>query len=606
MTFKELSEFLNRLEKTSSRIEITKILAELFAKAGAEEIDKATYLLLGKLAPNYKGIVFNLADRMMARIIAKAFNKETADVVRLYKAKGDLGSVAEELAAGQGKNLSVNEVYESLLEIAKDSGEESQERKVNKTAKLLSELDPQSGKFVTRIPLGRLRLGFSDKTILDALSWMEKGDKSGKALLEKAYEVLPDVGLLAKEVKLKGITKASKNITPKIGVPVMPMLAQRLKSPREMVEKMGKVAIEPKFDGLRISVHFRKKDGGFITDLEKTQTNVGDKSSSDMSSSFRRGKRGHKSAEDVIKTFTRNMNETSWMFPELAKAGDYIKGDEVILDAEAVGLDETRKTLATFQTTMTRRRKHEIEKISAQIPIKFYVFDILYKNGDSLIDKSYPERRKVLEATVKNGHLFEIVDYQVTENPEEITIQNTQRRKAGFEGIIVKKLESGYVPGRTGWRWVKMKEAEEAIGKLADTVDAVVMGYTGGKGKRAAFGLGQFLVGIIDGEKIKTVTKVGTGLTDIQFKELKKRLSGLTVKTMPKNYEVNKILEPDFWVMPEVVVELAADEITKSPNHTSGYALRFPRLVKFRDDKSPKEATTLKEIKALYEIQKGS
>ena len=274
--------------------------------------------------------------------------------------------------------------------------------------------------------------------------------------------MLPDVGLLAKEVKLKGIERATKDASPMLGVPIMPMLAQRLKSPSEMIEKMGEVAVEPKFDGLRISIHFKSK--GFAKDVTE----------------------GLKSNNDKVKAFTRNMNETSWMFPELKLAESFIKADEVILDSEAVGVDETRKILANFQQTMTRRRKHEIEKISAQIPIKFYVFDILYKDGKSLIDLKYLERRKMLEKTVKDGRLFEVVAYQITDKPEEIKFQNSQKRKMGFEGIIIKRLSSEYVPGRTGWRWVKMKEAEESVGKMADTVDCVVMGYTWGKGKRVS------------------------------------------------------------------------------------------------------------------------
>jgi len=577
MKFRELSLYLQQLEKTASRIEITKILAEFFRKADAAEIDKATYLLLGKLAPNYKGIVFNIKDRMMIRILAKAYGKDQRVVLSKYKQKGDLGGVAQDLASGRGGNISVTEVYEKLLKVAEEHGEDSQERKVLGLAQILSLLDPLSSRYVTRIPLGRLRLGFSDKTILDALSWMEKGDKSAKNALERAYEVLPDVGLLAKEVKLKGIERATKDASPMLG---MPMLAQRLKSPSEMIEKMGEVAVEPKFDGLRISIHFKSK--GFAKDVTE----------------------GLKSNNDKVKAFTRNMNETSWMFPELKLAESFIKADEVILDSEAVGVDETRKILANFQQTMTRRRKHEIEKISAQIPIKFYVFDILYKDGKSLIDLKYLERRKMLEKTVKDGRLFEVVAYQITDKPEEIKFQNSQKRKMGFEGIIIKRLSSEYVPGRTGWRWVKMKEAEESVGKMADTVDCVVMGYTRGKGKRVSFGLGQFLVGVRDNEEIKTVTKVGTGLTDEQFRELKKRLSGLEVKEKPKNYEVNKLLEPDFWVVPEVVVEIAADEVTKSPTHSSGYALRFPRLVRFRDDKDPTGATTVKELKKLLDMQK--
>jgi DNA ligase-1 len=148
-----------------------------------------------------------------------------------------------------------------------------------------------------------------------------------------------------------------------------------------------------------------------------------------------------------------------------------------------------------------------------------------------------------------------------------------------------------------------MKEKESAKARLADTIDCVVLGYTRGRGRRAEFGIGQFLAGVSAGSKIKTITKVGTGLTDDQFRELKKRLGKFETKEKPKGYEVPKNLEPDYWVEPRLVVELAADEITKSPKHTSGYALRFPRLIKFRDDKSAKSATTVSEVKKLFKIQ---
>ncbi|MBI4157368.1 DNA ligase, partial [Candidatus Woesebacteria bacterium] len=220
-----------------------------------------------------------------------------------------------------------------------------------------------------------------------------------------------------------------------------------------------------------------------------------------------------------------------------------------------------------------------------------------------LMDKPYTERRKELERAVKEGKLFRVVEHEITTDAKRITELNKKRRGEGLEGIMVKKVSGAYVPGRTGWRWVKMKEAEESAAKLADTVDAIIMGFTAGKGKRAGFGIGQFLVGVKDRDRVKTISKVGTGLTDEQFRELKVRLSEIKTKEKPKEYEVNKLLNPDFWVEPRVVVEIAADEITKSPSHTSGLALRFPRLVGFRDDKSPEEATTVLEIKKLSKLQ---
>jgi len=569
MRFSEFSLYLEKLEKTSSRIEITKILADLIKKAESSEIDKICYLVLGSLRPKYEGLVFNLAEKMVIEAIAIAYDTQKEDVVSLFKEKGDLGDVALFLSGKKGikGDLSVEKAYNLLVEIARDEGEGSQERKINKLSEILLSLGGDFAKFVIRIVLGKLRLGFSDKTILDALSWFEANDKSLKPLLEKAYSVLPDVGLLSLQVKKLGVKRASESISPKVGVPVLPMLAQRLKDPREMIQKMKKVGVEPKIDGLRVQIHLLKGKNGFV------------------------------------KAYTRNLNEVSWMFPELKKIGDSIKSQAVILDSEAVGVDEKRKKLADFQTTMTRRRKHEIETYSSSVPIKFFVFDILLDGNENLMNLPFDKRKERLKKVVFDSEVVKVVDYQETDSPGEIARLFKENIKKGFEGIMLKKIDSHYVPGRTGWRWVKMKEGEESEGKLADTVDGVIMGYYLGKGKRTKFGVGGFLVGIVDKDKIKSLTKLGTGLTDDEFYLLKEKLKGLEVKEKPKEYEeVDKTLVPDFWVRPSLVVEIAADEVTKSPIHSSGYALRFPRLVRLREDKDAFSATNVSEIKNLSSL----
>lgn len=561
MKFKEFAGFLEDLEKTSSRLEITRILSELFAKSSTEEIDKITYLSLGILAPSFKGVILNVAEKMMVRIIASAYGKEIDDVAKLYKQKGDMGDAAQALAKGEGRGLSVSEVYGKLIDIAGDSGGGSQERKISKTADLLKEMDPLSVRFVARIPIGRLRLGFSEKTIIDALS-KESGIESSK--IENAYNIRPDIGYIAKLVKEKNI----KNAKPEIGVPVVPMLAARLNNPSEMIKKMGEVSVEPKFDGLRIFIHFRKNPS-------------------------------------VLKIFTRNMNDIDVnTFPELKDVGKYIKANEVILDTEAIGVDPKREMFLDFQKTIQRRRKHEVEKTSNEIPLQFQVFDILLVDGISMINEPYIKRREILTQKVINGPLLRVDENTVTKDPEVIKEMHKKYLKMGLEGVVVKKTNAGYVSGRTGWNWVKMKEVEGQMGKLSDTIDCVVMGATSGKGKRIGFGVGQFLVGIKDGDKYKTITKVGTGLTDEQFRELNTRLKKIVTKEKPKEYEVNKDLYPDFWVEPELVVELAADEITVSPKHTAGFALRFPRLVNFRDDKRAYQATTIDEVKQIAKLQK--
>ncbi len=566
MRFLTLSHYLQKLENTGSRIEITNILAHLFREADVSEIDEIVYLSLGLLAAKHEGVVFNVAERLLITAISQASNTPHSDVLALYKKTGDLGSVAESLSSPKKCFLSVEEVFQILQKIAQAEGGGSVERKVTLMSDLLQRLDPISARYIVRIPLGKLRLGFSDKTVLDALSVMENGDKSGKKQLEAAYQVLPDVGLLAQKVKESGIVKATKEVTPKVGIPVLPMLAQRLKSPAEMVKKMGKVAVEPKLDGLRVQIHFK------------------------------RGER--------VRAFTRNLNDISWMFPELSQMENAVKGNEIILDSEAMGIDEEQKKLANFQTTMTRRRKHDIDSVSLKVGIQFFVFDVLVKDGVSLLNQDYLKRREILKSTVTNGKLFVIPEMEITQDPQKITNLNTKYRKAGLEGILVKKMTSGYVPGRTGWNWVKMKEAEYSVGKIADTVDALVMGYYFGRGKRTSFGIGGFLAGVRNEEKILTVTKVGTGLTDEQFKELKVRLDKIETSEKPKEYElVHKDLNPDVWVSPEVVVELAGDDLTVSTKHGAGYAIRFPRLVKFRDDKSVEQITTVGEIKKLFKLQ---
>ncbi|RJR29452.1 ATP-dependent DNA ligase [Candidatus Microgenomates bacterium] len=564
MKLHELADYLNRLESTSSRIEITKILSELFDHSTKNEIKIIVNMLLGRLAPSYENIVFNLADKMVIRALAEAYDRPLVEIVSEYKKHGDLGTVAQLFAVPSDASVEIKIVFEKLRALAQDEGEGSQERKISSLAELLRSLDPLSARYIARIPVGKLRLGFSDKTVIDALSWMEVGDKSKSKVIESVYQVTPDIGMIAEIFKEYGSKNLYKHAAPRTGIPVMPMLAQRLKSPTEMIKKMGKVAIEPKFDGLRTLIHYKKGE--------------------------------------TLKVFTRNLNEISAMFPELSVIGSQLTVDEVVLDCEAVGLDPDTAKMANFQTTMKRRRKHGIGKTSKKIPLRFQVFDVILSGGINMMNEPYIKRREELARVIKPGSLLVVDAYQITSDASQIEHEHKKYLELGLEGVIVKKVDSKYVPGRTGWRWVKMKEIESAQGKLADTVDAVIMGYSSGKGKRAGFGVGQFLVGVRDKDLYKTISKVGTGLSDDEFRKLNKMLSAIGVKEKPKEYIVSKTLEPDFWVVPKVVVELAADEITKSPNYSAGFSLRFPRLARFREDKSAVQATTLKEIKNLYKI----
>lgn len=574
MKFRELSQYLEELEKTASRNKMIEILAEVFKKAKAEDIDKITYLLSGYLAPKYEGIVFNLAERMMLKILSQAYGKEAKEVRKLYKKQGDLGDVAESLASGRGKGLTASQVYERMLEVAHEEGVGSQERKVSKMAKLLSSLDPLSARFVARIPVGRLRLGFSDMTILDALSVMLKGDKSARPQLEAAFNVTADIGKVARRAKRKGLAGLTK-ISIEPGTPIRPSLAERLPSAEKILEKVGdKVAVEGKYDGLRSQVHLYKQKG-------KRQ----------------------------VKIFSRNLDNITYMFPDLVEAVKKIKVKSAILDSEAIGYDPKTDKFLPFQETVQRKRKHEVEEMAKKFPLKLFVFDILYKNGKSLLDKPFGERRKILEKTLKGAQDgIKVIKQDVVSSPAQMTRLVKLYLGEGLEGALIKKIDAPYKAGARGYHWVKYKKTTEE--GVADTIDCVVMGTYRGRGKRAGFGLGAFLVGVREGDKFKTVSKIGTGLSDEQWKELNSWSKKLEVKKQPKGYLVDKNLIPDSWLKPALVVEIMADEITRSPVHTAGakkekkgYALRFPRLVRFRDEKNPEQATTVKEVEKLFKMQ---
>ena len=568
MVFRELALYLTKLEKTASRNEITQILSELFKKAGAKEIDKIVYLVLGILAPNYQGIDFNIAERLMLQIIARAYGVDIEKIRAAFKEKGDLGIVAESFAKGKGKDPEVLTVYEKMLELAQEGGGGSQERKIAKAAELFSTLDPLSARYVARIPVANLRLGFSNMTILDALSVMVKGDKSVRPQIEAAFNVSVDIGKIAKSVKEKGLA-GLKLVKPEAGTPIRPSLAERLPTAEKILEKLGgKVAVEPKYDGFRVQVHIYSEGG-----------------------------------KKKISFFSRNLENTTEMFPDMAEAASKIKVSSAIFDAEAIGFDPKTGKFLLFQETVQRKRKHDILEIAKKLPLKLFLFDILYKDGKSYLEAPFSERRKILENTVsKVDSKIEITRQEIVDAADVIRTLQKEYLAEGLEGALIKKIDAPYKAGARGYHWVKYKKTTE--GGLTDTIDCLVLGINKGQGKRAGFGVGAFLVGVREGEKFKSVSKIGTGLTDEQWRELNERMKKLEVKERPKEYEVHKNLETDTWARPSLVVEILADEITRSPIHTAGLALRFPRLINFRDDKSPSQATSLGELTKLYKMQK--
>ena len=585
MSFSELAEYLQKLESTSSRNSITEILAEVFSKATPSEIDKICYLLVGRIEPQYTGVEFNFAERMMIRAMAVSYTTDSVQILKDYKEKGDLGDVALVLAQKRGKykdgSFGVLEVYRRLHAVAAAGGEGSQEKKLSLMADLLGELDPLSAKYVVRIPLGKLRLGFSDATMLDGLSLMTVGDKSARKTIEAAYNVLSDIGQIALRVKRKGLRELEKvEATP--GVPVRTSLAERLPTAVKIIEKVGPaVAIEPKMDGLRTQLHVVKKGG-------------------------------HKE----VSIFSRNHENITNMFPEIVEASLKLKLKDAIFDGEAIGFDPKTQKFALFQQTVQRKRKYEVEAKALEIPLKVFVFDILYLNGKDMIGMPFRERRKVLEELIGNrADTIMLTRQIVVSEPEQIRAAFEEYAGEGLEGVMAKKLDAPYHAGGRGYHWVKYKKHTE--GELSDTIDCVLMGAYRGRGKRASFGVGGVLLGVPGKDnressqlKFYSLSNLGTGLSDKQFKSMYKRVVDLKVDVQPENYIVDRMVAPDIWVKPKVVLEILADEITLSPRHTAGrnhegrgYSLRFPRLIRVREDKDPEQGTTVTEIETLYKMQ---
>ena len=580
MKFSELSNYFEKLEKTSSRLSLIEILSELFKKTPAGEIEEIVYLIQGRLAPFFNPIEIGMAEKTVAVAIANAYGITKEEVLKLYQEFGDMGLAAEQanlkfhpfekLRTNLKSETTVNEVFKILTEIANTKGEGTVEKRQVLLSNLLKDLDSISAKHLVRIPLGNTRLGIGDPTVLDALATANLGDKLKRKLLEGAYNRTSDLGLIAKTLWKKSL-KGVQKLDVRIGSPIRSELCERLPSPEKVIEKMGKVDAQYKYDGFRVQIH---KDG------------------------------------ENVRIFSRNLEEMTHMFPELIKASvEQIKANTAILDGEALAYNPQSEEFLPFQETTKRRRKHGIEEMAAKLPLKAFIFDILYKDGKSLIDEPLSKRMDILSKVVTEDDVLIKSKNQIVEDPKPLSILLEDAITKGLEGVVVKRLESPYEAGARNFNWVKLKR--HSAGELNDTIDCVILGYISGKGKRVAFGAGALLVGLYDkkNDEFVTVSKIGTGLTDDEWREVHKRADRIKVDNKPAR--VNSSIVPSVWIKPEIVIEVLADEITRSPVHTAGktetepgYALRFPRLVSFRGlDKRAEDATSVTELIEMYNQQ---
>ena len=573
MKFSELVKYFDKIQQNSSRLIITQILAELFNKLSPSEIEKVVYLLQGKVAPSYQGLDFGMAERTIIKAVISALNIERSYFEKEFKKSGDLGKTVEKFkyqyTSFEETDLEIEKVFDSFYKIATSSGNGSQEIKMSLLSTLIRQLDSVSARFLVRIPTGDIRMGFSDMTILDSYSWMIKGDKSLRPMFQKAYHVSPELGFIGRLIKEKGFKELDK-IEPVVFTPIIMMRAERMSSAKEILKQLGECLVESKFDGFRLQIHYQNGQ---------------------------------------VKLYSRNLEDVSFMYPDIVKGvKEGVNVKNAIFEGEAIGYNPKTKELLPFQETSTRKRKYGIEEKALSIPLKLFVFELLYLNGKNLINSQFSERRKLLESVINPSNNIEkkTVVLAIQEKvSNEIRLEELFDKavKNKLEGIIAKKIDGVYKPGAREWNWIKYKKSYSS--KINDTVDCLVMGYDFGKGKRTNFGIGAFLVGVYDESKeiFVTIAKIGTGLTDEEWRRLKVKSQILKIKPKPNNYFINKLMDCDIWVEPKIVVEIKADEISKSPVHTAGLALRFPRLERFRDDKKPEESTTLNELEKMFQNQ---
>jgi DNA ligase-1 len=577
MLFREVVDYYEQLEATTKRLEMTDILAALLSKTPPAVIDKVVYMTLGELYPAYVGLELGVAEKLAARAIRQVSGAGEKELNDLFSRHGDLGTVAELLLRTKEQTtlfvqeLTVEEVYSSLEKIAKASGPGAVDVKTAVLSKLLAMATPVEAKHIVRIVTGKMRLGVADMTVLDALAKAFGGDRE---VYERAYNLSSDIGLVAKTAAVEGVEGVSK-FRVRVGIPVRCMLAERLSSAVEILEKMDGVGFtEYKYDGERMQIH---------------------------------------KAGEKVWIFSRRQENITQQYPDVVEAVEkYVKAAEAILECEAVPLDPDTGETLPFQELMHRKRKKEIERAAEEYPVALYFFDILYVDGEDMTTKPFLERRKMLEKVIVEDERVKLSTGLLTHSPEEVEKIFAEAVEAGCEGVIVKSVgeDSVYRAGARGWQWIKFKRDYRS--EMIDTVDLVVVGAFHGRGRRRGK-FGALLTAVYNEERdvFQTVCKVGSGFKDEDLERFTEMINQL--KIPHKHARVESLMTPDVWVEPSIVLEIIGAEVTLSPVHTcawgvlkEGYGLgiRFPRYTgRLRTDKKPEDATTDREIVEMYRRQ---
>ncbi|MBI2176651.1 ATP-dependent DNA ligase [Candidatus Woesearchaeota archaeon] len=616
MKYSELVELYERLDSTTKRLEKTYYLSEFLKKTAADDIEQVILLVQGRVFPSYDEREIGVANQLVVKAINIASGTETEKIEKEWAKTGDLGKVAESLIKGKKQStlaateLTVKKVFDNIRKLTELTGHGSVGRKLQLIAELLSSAKGAEARYITRTILGQLRVGTGAGILRDAIAWayfpkavekvfvkcgscrstvppadscvecnkpLEKeARKAGTAAegkeentaardeyntildrIQQAYDLTNDFGVVARKAKTEGV-KGLETVEIRIGTPIKVMLALKSETVEEALETVGKPAqCEYKYDGFRLECH-----------------RLGDK----------------------IWLYTRRLENVTRQFPDVVEClKKYVKADNYILDAEAVGYDPKTQKYVPFQNISQRiKRKYEIEKMAEELPVEVNVFDILCYEGRNLVSQPFRKRRELIEKIVRSAERKIVVSKAiVTGNEAEIEKFFKQAKAGGTEGLMIKALDAPYQPGARVGYMLKFK-------KVMENLDLAVVAAEWGEGKRAKWLSSYYLACRDDSGKLLEIGKVSTGLKEkreegLSFDEVTEMLKPLIVE------ETGRLVK----VRPKIVIEVAYEEIQKSPTYESGYALRFPRVIRNRsDEKGIGDINTLQDVERLYRQQK--
>jgi len=584
MKFNILSQLFSELESTTKRLEMIELLSKFFEdikeRKNFEDLDKIIYLLQGQLTPNIKQFPkMGLAEKMIIEALSVHSGVNAKRIKEVLVKQGDIGAAAElilskkkkqkslfdyNLNEGLKTSIEIFELYSELKKIALSEGAGSHDIKLGILRGLMRKCTPLETKYLLRIITSTLRVGVQSATIIEGLAQAFTDLKENKDYIERAYTLYPDLGEIAKILAENGLEDVKK-IDIQYGIPIFSMLASR-EVYTEFISRLGTPFVaEYKLDGERLQIH----------------------------------KRGNK-----VILFSRRLLDISDQYPDVCQViRENIKAKSVIFEGEVVAMDSFYEKMRPFQVLSQRRRKYDIEEIAKEVPVCLFVFDLLKFGDDSYVDKAFLERRRKLEEIVEERDELRLVESVSIHTTEELLDFFNKAREEGTEGIMAKSIkeDSIYQAGNRGYKWLKLKSLEG--GKLKDTIDVVLVGTFYGKGRRTGV-YGTYIGAVYNPENDNYIafTRFFSGLTDELSESLTREMEEYRMERKPKNVICEDT--PDVWLKPEVVMEITGDEITISDKFaTLGYSMRFPVFLRLRPEKGPKDITTIKEIKDLYETQ---